>query len=283
MAYTTIVSIDALKQHLDDPSWVIFDCRFSLKDPELGRRSYRESHIPSAFYAHLDEDLSSPVMPGTGRHPLPEVDRFAAWLGKHGVDHAAQVVAYDDVGGAFAARLWWMSRWLGHAAAAVVDGGWPVWRDAGYPVSTHVSTAVPVRFQAHADRRQWLSTAEMEEMLKTQRGVLIDARGAERFTGEEEPIDPVAGHIPGAVNLPHRDVLTDNKRFAEPELLRRHFEHAIGNKSPDSVVHMCGSGVTACHNLLAMEMAGLGGSKLYPGSWSEWITDVRRPVIQGAQ
>lgn len=279
--YKTLVSIDTLKDHLEDPQWVIFDCRFQLEQTEWGEEVYRQSHIPGAVYAHLDRDLSAPRTPRTGRHPLPDPDAFAQWLGRSGVSGGIQVVAYDQGGGPFASRLWWMLRWMGHEAAAVLDGGWAAWTGAGYPVSDEVPSLEPVAFEGGADNRLWLSSERLETELDRGRVRLLDARGPERFRGENEPIDPVAGHVPGAVNLPFGGNLDPQGRFKSPAALKKRFEPVVGARAGEQVVHMCGSGVTACHNLLAMEVAGLGESRLYAGSWSEWITNPERKVETG--
>jgi len=279
--YKTLVSTDTLKDHLDDPDWMVFDCRSALDDPEWGPGEYRAAHIPGARYAHLDRDLAAPQRPGTGRHPLPDPLAFAHWLGSNGVDNAKQVVAYDQGGGAFAARLWWMMRWLGHEAAAVLDGGWAAWNAAGLPVSEEIPVPTPAKFEPRVDDDLWLTSEQLEAGLRDDRVRLVDARGAPRYRGETEPIDPVAGHVPGAANLPFAGNLDDQERFKDPDALRQRFDAVVGDAGDRPVVHMCGSGVTACHNLLAMEVAGLGASKLYAGSWSEWITDPQRPVAKG--
>lgn len=278
--YKTLISVDTLKDHLDNPEWVVFDCRFALDNPEWGSGEYQASHIPGALYAHLDRDLAAPQRPDTGRHPLPDTDAFVRWLGENGVDGSRQVVAYDQGGGAFAARLWWMMRWVGHEAAAVMDGGWAAWTAAGFPVSDKVPAPGPAVFEPAVDNELWLTSEQLESALRDQRVRLVDARGAERYRGDSEPIDPVAGHVPGAVNLPFTDNLDEQGRFKDPEALRRRFE-SVAEGNNDEVVHMCGSGVTAAHNLLAMEVAGLAGSRLYPGSWSEWITNPDRPIATG--
>ncbi|HSH41935.1 MAG TPA: sulfurtransferase [Arenicellales bacterium] len=279
--HKTLVSVETLKSQLADPRWVVFDCRSALEDPEWGPAEYRASHIPGARYAHLDRDLSAPQTAGAGRHPLPRPEDFIRWLGDNGVGRDSQVIAYDQGGGAFAARLWWMMRWVGHPAAAVLDGGWAAWQAAGGPESEDVPAPEPVNFAGRADDALWLTSEQLEQALDAGGVTLVDARGAPRYRGETEPIDPVAGHVPGAVNLPFMGNLDDNGQFRDAESLRRRFEDALGDAAGARVVHMCGSGVTACHNLLAMEVAGLGESRLYAGSWSEWITDPRRPVATG--
>jgi thiosulfate/3-mercaptopyruvate sulfurtransferase len=278
MPYSTIVSAETLKQHIDDPAWIAFDCRFSLDDTQRGRRDYQQSHIPGAYYAHLDEDLSAPRRADSGRHPLPDIGFFSDWLARHGVGDKEQVVAYDDVGGAFAARLWWMLHWLGHEAVGVLDGGWQAWTDAGYPVNRDIRPSTHKVFTPRPDRSRWLDVSQLVAAMKCDAVVVIDARAVERYAGEVEPVDPVAGHIPGARNLYHMMNLREDRRFQSAETLRARFAALLQGCDASAVVHSCGSGVSACHNLLAMEIAGLFGSKLYPGSWSEWITDPQRPV-----
>lgn len=279
--YKTVLSADILEKRLERPDWVIFDCRFALDDPEWGRQEYRRSHIPGARYAHLDEDLAGPKRPDTGRHPLPDPGSFSRWLGDQGVDAGKQVVAYDQDGGAFAARLWWMLRWLGHQAVAVLDGGWAAWSESGYALSDEAPNPTRTRFEARVNDRLWLTSEQLEAALGENRVRLIDARGAARFRGDSEPIDPVAGHVPGAVNLPFTENLDERGRFTEARKLRERFQAVLDDVSSRDAVHMCGSGVTACHNLLAMEVAGLADSKLYAGSWSEWIADPERSVAKG--
>lgn len=282
MNYDTLIDVATLRAHLDDPQWVIMDCRFSLMDTEAGRRAYQESHIPDARYAHLDEDLSSLVTPATGRHPLPNPGLLAQKLGAWGIGPETQVVAYDDMGGMLAAaRLWWLLRWLGHGAVAVLDGGFPAWRRAGLPLTAEPPTVRTTVFNGRPDDRLWLTTARVQALPPEH--VVLDARAAARFRGEMEPIDPVAGHIPGAVSLPTEGNLTADGHFLPRAELRARFAAALGERPPTTVAHSCGSGVTACHNLLAMEAVGLRGSRLYAGSWSEWIRDPARPVATGAE
>ncbi len=282
MAFTTLIDPETLQAHLEDPDWVVVDCRFSLSDPAYGRRAYQEAHIPGAVYAHLDEDLSGPIVPGrTGRHPLPDPDRLARKLSAWGIDNRTQVVAYDDAGGAFAARLWWLLGWLGHDAVAVLDGGWPRWVREGRPVRGGIETRPPRTFVPHLRPEQVATADEVLRHLHDPAWRLLDARAPERYRGELEPIDPVAGHIPGAVNAPFAENLTPEGTFRPPEQLRQRFEALLGDVPPERVICYCGSGVTAAHNLLAMAHAGLPGARLYAGSWSEWITDPRRPVARG--
>lgn len=281
MAHTNIIDAATLSVHLDDPDWVVMDCRFSLSDPEAGRQAYAESHLPGARYAHLDEDLSGPITPATGRHPLPDPLKLARKLGAWGIGNDTQVVAYDDMGGILAAsRLWWLLRWLGHDACAVLDGGFTTWQQAGLPLGEQLPAIPPQRFEARPVDRLWLTTAQVGAL--SARELLLDARTAVRYRGEQEPVDPVAGHIPGAVNLPTEANLRTDGRFRPTDELRERFLAVMNGRASAAVVHGCGSGVTACHNLLAMEAAGLSGSRLYAGSWSEWIRDPNRPVATGA-
>ncbi len=274
--------IDAATLHAQLERWVVVDCRFDLADPEAGRRAWAQAHIPGARYAHLDADLSGPKRAELGRHPLPDPAALAAKLGAWGIGPDTAVVAYDAATGAMAAaRFWWLLRWLGHERVAVLDGGFNAWQVGGYRVDAEAPRIAPAVFAERHDDRLWLGSAEVLAGLDDPARVLIDARAAARYRGEVEPIDPVAGHIPGALNLPQDGNLGADGRFLPPEALRARFEAALGGRAPECVVHSCGSGVTACHNLLAMEAAGLAGSRLYAGSWSEWIRDPARPVARG--
>lgn len=280
--YTTLVSGAQLARHLADPRWVIIDCRFNLLAPQAGGADYAQAHLPGARYAHLDRDLAGPIAPGTGRHPLPDPEALVVRLGGWGVDPETQVVVYDDCGGAIAVRLWWMLRWLGHTTAALLDGGLAAWQRAGYPLTSEPPRIPKARFVARQPTTRALDSAALEQGLTSGELLLIDARTEGRFRGEEEPIDPVAGHVPGAVNLPFQGNLAPDGCFLESRQLRERFTRVLAGRAADQVVHMCGSGVTACHNLLAMDLAGLTGSQLYPGSWSAWIDGLRRPVAKGA-
>jgi len=276
--YTTLVSPQVLRSHLSDPEWVIVDCRFDLMQPDWGFRSYQESHIPNAVYADLDRDLSGPRTAKSGRHPLPDPKQFLARLGSWGIDATKQVVVYDTVGGAFAARLWWMLRLYQHLAVAVLDGGFGHWVRLGYPVESGIHTNAPTTYTAQPKMEQVATTQEVEQNLNQQRLVLIDARAPERYRGELEPIDPVAGHIPGALNRFHQENLKPDGTFKPARQLKREFRALLGETPPEKVVFYCGSGVTSCHHLLAMEIAGLSGARLYAGSWSEWIRNPAHPV-----
>ncbi|MCS7061974.1 MAG: sulfurtransferase [Anaerolineae bacterium] len=275
-----LISVDELAHHLDDLSWLIVDCRFSLADASAGRRRYEDSHIPGAMYAHLNDDLSGPIIPGvTGRHPLPAVETAARTFGRLGIHSGVRVVAYDDMGGALgAARLWWMLRWLGHDAVQVLDGEWQAWLAGGYPTRAGVETRPPAAFIARP-RAERIATAEDVETMRLNPSCrVLDARSAARFHGREETIDPVAGHIPGALSAPYTDNLTPQGTFRSATELRGYYLALLGDTPADQTVVYCGSGVSATHSILAMQVAGLGEARLYPGSWSEWITDPRRPV-----
>lgn len=279
-----LVSVEELAAHLDDPSWRVFDCRFDLKNTDYGQQVYAKGHIPGALYLHLDRDLSGPQTGTNGRHPLPAVEDFVARMSSCGVGPDTQVVAYDNEGGIFASRLWWMLRfWLGHDKVALLDGGLPGWRRAKLPLETEARTIPPAQFVAQA-RDVQVDTDYVLHHLRAPDMLLIDARGEDRYAGENETLDPVAGHIPGALNRFYFDNLDDAGCFFKPaDELRAEFTDLLDGRDPRTVVQQCGSGVTACHNLLAMEIAGLPGSKLYVGSWSEWCSDPSRPVATGDQ
>ena len=280
--FTTLIGCAELQHHLTDADWAVVDCRFSLDDPSRGRIAYTKSHIPGAVYAHLDEDLSGPIIPGrTGRHPVPEVETFARCLSAWGIDARVQVVAYDDSGGAIAARLWWMLRWLGHRNVAVLDGGWPAWERDGRASRGGTEARASRDFAPRIQSQLVADAAEVQRIRVDPSYRLCDSRSAERYRGENETIDPVAGHIPGAVSIPYADNLTPEEHFLPPAELRVRFHSQLGNLPSERIVLYCGSGVTAALNALAMVHAGLGNARLYPGSWSEWITDPQRPVETG--
>lgn len=280
MTYKTIIPVSELAIHLDDPDWVIVDCRFSLANTERGLSDYLDAHIPGAVYAHLDEDLSAQVVPGeTGRHPLPSVEVAARVFSKWGIDQDVQVVVYDDAGGALAAvRVWWMLRWLGHDAVAVLDGGWQAWRERGYPLHGGVQSR-PWRQFIPSPRPELIATSDDVDSIRRDPAYrLVDARANERYHGQNETIDPVAGHIPGAISFPYTDNLKPDSTFLPIEQLRSRYQAMLGDVPPENAVFYCGSGVTSVHNILAMQHAGLGEGRLYVGSWSEWITDSSHPV-----
>ncbi len=271
MILTALVSTEILARQLADPDWVVFDCRHDLADPARGRRDYSESHIPGARFLHLDEDLSAPKTVTSGRHPLPDPDALVEKLGRAGVDSRKQVVAYDAQGGMVAARLWWLLRWLGHLPVAVLDGGWNEWTAEGRQQSAEVPKPRPARF-AGKPGGNWVNAEYVRSHLDDAGTVLVD---------ENETLDPVGGRIPGARNRYYRDNLDANGSFKPAAALRQAFAGVLDGADPEQVVHYCGSGVSACHNLLAMETAGLRGARLYPGSWSEWCADPSRPVARG--
>jgi thiosulfate/3-mercaptopyruvate sulfurtransferase len=279
--YTTLIEPAQLSARLSDPDVAVIDCRHELSKPAWGAEAYAAGHIPNALHASLDRDLSGPVGPATGRHPLPTVDAFATTLGGWGIDGSVQVVAYDQGPGAYAARLWWMLRWVGHSRIAVLNGGFAAWQEAGLLVTREPGVRAPRRFLPRPADSVSVTAAQLEQGLARGDVKLIDARGADRFAGENETIDPIAGHVPGARNRPFTANLDASGRFLSPDALRRGFASVASDDASD-VVSMCGSGVTACHNLLAMEIAGLTGARLYPGSWSEWIRDPRRRIARGA-
>lgn len=277
----TLIDVAGLSARLDDPLLRIFDCRHDLGRPEHGRNAYAAGHIPHARFLHLDEALSGEKTGRNGRHPLPDPDVFAATLRAQGVGPATQIVAYDDAGGMFAARLWWMMRWLGHDAVAVLDGGFPAWQAAQRPVSTEPAGLTAAgRFAAHP-RLNTVTADWLLDRLDDPALCIVDARAADRFRGENETLDPVGGHIPGAINRPFRDNLCADDRFKPADRLRAEWSALLGTHLPSGMVAQCGSGVTACHNLLALEICGLSGARLYPGSWSEWCSDPARPVARG--
>lgn len=278
MTFNTLIEPTQLAAHLEDGDWVVFDCRFDLADTGRGRRDHDAGHVPGARYAHLDDDLSGPGTPGSGRHPLPDPQAFITWLAAQGVSNDSQVVVYDEDSGAVAARLWWMLRhWLGHPAVAVLHGGWAAWQDADLTVETAQRPALPGEFSATANPDAAIDTDPLAEQLQAERVRLLDARMPPRFRGEIEPLDPVAGHVPGALNIPFPVNLVDG-RFDTPDNLRARYLTALDGMDPAHAVCMCGSGVTACHDLLAMDIAGLCGGRLYVGSWSAWCSDPSRPM-----
>lgn len=276
--FTTLVDADTLARHVDDPQWIVCDCRHDLADYHSGRRAYDEAHIPGARFVHLDEDLSGPKTGHNGRHPLPHPLTFALRLGALGIDNGRQVVAYDASGGCYAARLWWMLRWVGQVRVAVLDGGWQAWTAAGHPITAERPARERTTYTLRPRPDLAVDAAYVTSHLNDPEVAVLDARSEDRFRGENETLDPVAGHIPGALNRFFRQNLDANGRFKAPEMLRQEISALLGDRDSRDAVHQCGSGVTACHNLLAMEHAGLTGSRLYAGSWSEWVSDPARPV-----
>ncbi len=276
-----MISALDLAGHLHASEWVVIDCRYSLQNHDQGRHAYLQEHIPGAVYADLENDLSGTIDPGkTGRHPLPNlpeiVERFSRW----GIDETVQVVVYDDQGGSVAARLWWLLNWLGHETVAVLDGGWQQWVAAGYQVEYEVPIRERKKFLARINREYTMETEQIAEVVGNQNWLLVDARVAHRFFGINETIDPVAGHIPSAVSIPYDMNLTETGMMKSPADLRQIYQKTVEKLTVSHIVMYCGSGVTAAFNILAMRHAGLGMCKLYPGSWSEWITDPTRPIAK---
>ena len=281
MAFQTLISASQLAASLDDPGIRIVDCRFDLADEHAGLRAYQEAHISHAVYAHLHEDLAGPVTAHTGRHPLPTPDKFAGTLGNWGIDNNSQVVVYDGGPGAMAARLWWMLRWLGHQKVALLDGGFTAWQEYGGDTSSGTSHHRATIFRASEQADMTLDSNQVQHALASNEVLLIDVRGRPRYLGETEPLDALAGHIPGAVNRPFEHNLDSRGRFLPAQTLAEQYRELLAENPGKQPCFMCGSGVTACHGLLAMELAGIQGARLYPGSWSEWITDSSRAIAVG--
>jgi thiosulfate/3-mercaptopyruvate sulfurtransferase len=283
MPYTTLISAADLAQHANDPDWIVLDCRHDLANPDAGRTAYAAGHIPNAQFVHLDTELSGskPGPHGTfrGRHPLPARDAFIETLRHLGVNHTSQVIAYDAHGGMFAARLWWLMRWVGHSAVAVLDGGLPAWVAHGAPLSTESVTRLRGTVEAAPSLVPTVDANAIAANLSMPSRLVVDARAPDRFRGENETLDPVGGHIPGAKNRFFKDNLQADGSFKPAEQLESEWQKII--VSPEKSIMQCGSGVTACHNLLALEVAGLSGAALYPGSWSEWCSDPLRLVATG--
>jgi len=275
--YETLVDTATLNAHLDDPAWRIVDCRFDLGQPGAGREAWLREHIPGAVYAHLEEDLSGPPLTDHGRHPLPGTEALVRTFSRLGIGPATQVIAYDAAGGSMAARLWWLLRYMGHERVAVLDAGWPAWVAAGLPRDRGEQHCQAAAFHGHPRHDRLVRLDEV-----TQAALLIDSRAPARYRGEVEPIDPVAGHIPGAVNHDWQDNLDAEGRFLSPGALRRALLETLAGTPMETAVFYCGSGVTACHNVLAAAHAGLPEPRLYAGSWSEWCADPERPVATGA-
>jgi thiosulfate/3-mercaptopyruvate sulfurtransferase len=284
MPFTTLIDDDELARlQAARAPLLVLDCSFELSDPQAGRRAYAAGHRPGAIYVHVDEDLSGEKTGRNGRHPLPDREAFARAMAQLGVGDDVQVVAYDNAGGMYAARLWWMLRWLGHSAVAVLDGGIAAWKAANRPLSTApAEPRVAGSFTLKPSLVDTIQFTQLAGAIHDRELLVVDARGADRFRGENETMDPVGGHIPNARNRPFRDNLDDGGRFKPPQQLRKEFVALLGGHPPRTVVSQCGSGVTACHNLLALEVGGLSGAMLYPGSWSEWCAQPGAPVATGA-
>ena len=274
--YSTLIGCDDLAERLDNPAWRIFDCRYDLADKQAGHNAYRQSHIPGAVYVDLHDDLSGPPLTNRGRHPLPTDEAMQYLFSGLGINPKTQVIVYDDAGGSFAARLWWMLRHMGHAAVAVLDGGWQTWTAKGLPDSDRPETREPDRFEPAVGNDDVVLIDQVEDYER-----IIDSRDPARYRGEVETIDKVAGHIPGAINRFWKDNLQENGEFKPKQLLRQDFEQLFEDHNADEVVFYCGSGVTACHNLLAVAHAGIGMPMLYAGSWSEWSSTPGKIVATG--
>ncbi len=279
MAYQTIISASELSNDLTNPNWVILDCRFDFQDTDLGFQEYLKGHIPGAVYVHLDQDLSSEIIPGkTGRHPLPDISGFSEKLSSWGIDSSVQVIVYDNLNGGLAARAWWLLRWLGHKNVAVLDGGWTAWENANNPVETEAISKAARTFSP-VEQPNFIADADFVELTRLDPDyLLVDSRSSERYWGINETTDPIAGHIPGAMTAPYEGNLDENGFFVKTEELKERFGFILEGIPPENVIFYCGSGVTAAHNILAMVEAGYDMPRLYPGSWSEWITDPERPL-----
>jgi len=281
MSFDTIISAHELKEIIDHDNVRVFDCRFSLKDPQGGLKSYQAGHLPNAQFADMDTQLSSAMTNTSGRHPLPEIEDFINQLRQWGVNNDTQVIAYDDISGAFAARLWWMMRWLGHNKVAVLNGGMKQWTDAGYELTQDTTEFANGEFSGSAIMEWLVEIDTVQAELANNSITLIDARAADRFTGKDQNTDPVPGHVPGANNLPFGGNLTKDGLFETPDIIKKRYDSVIKDQPLTNVVNMCGSGVTACHNLLAQAVAGIQPTKIFIGSWSQWIRDPSRPVAKG--
>ena len=285
MDFTTLISPSELIEHLDDPQWVIFDVRFTLGNPERGRIDYCKSHIPRSIYVHVEEDLSGKIIPGkTGRHPLLPIEDTVHLFSRLGINQNIQVVAYDDwpsANGAAAARLWWMLRWLGHPKVAIVNGGWDAWQKAGFPTTSEIIQPTPRDFKPQLHLELYASMADTKAALLYPTWKVFDSRTPDRFRGENETIDPIAGRIPGSINAPYLDNCYPDGHFRPKEEIRTRFEHLLGETPPSKAIFYCGSGLTSAFNVLALAYAGLGDARLYVGSWSEWITDPSNPIARG--
>ena len=282
MAHEKTISIEALTENLNNPDWIIFDCRFSLKDAAEGLKSYKQGHIPGALFADMDKDLSSSVTATSGRHPLPDPDELIDKLQNWGVNNSSQIICYDDVSGAYAARMWWLLKWLGHDDVAVLDGGIKKWTEKNLNIETEIQARPKGCFKGAANDDMWVDINFIQQQLEQNNINLLDARTRDRFTAKDTKTDPVPGHIPGAVSFPFVENINKHGLFLSVAELKQRYEKLFGEQENKEVINMCGSGVTACHNLLAMQIAGLPMTRLYVGSWSEWIKEKGRPVATGS-
>lgn len=278
-----LISAEQVQANLNNSEWLILDVRHDLADHQAGRRAYEQGHIPGAVFLDHELDLAAPKTGLNGRHPLPSRQELAQLLQKNGLRDGMQVVVYDAQGSLFASHMWWMLRWLGHPQVAILDGGWQAWQQLGGAEESGPAKPVPAAARLNVPEQAAMPTVQTEQVLKNLSKpifTVLDARAAERYRGDVEPMDPVAGHIPDALNRSHLNNLGEQGRFKPAEQLRQEFQDLLGSISAEMVVHQCGSGITACHNLFAMELAGLSGSSIYPGSWSEWVSDASRPVAR---
>ncbi len=281
ISYQTIISVKELNDNLINANWFVFDCRFLLKDPDGGQKMFTDGHIPGAQFVDMDKDLSSPMTQSSGRHPLPDANIFIDKLQLWGVNNNSQVICYDDMSGAYAARMWWLLRWVGHEDVAVLDGGIDKWTASGLPLETDNQTKPRGNFSGEANDAMWVDIEFVQQQLSDGGIKLLDARSNERFTAKDHETDPVPGHIPGADNYPFAENLNNQGVFLHADELEKRFSSIFSYHKQEQIINMCGSGVTACHNLLAMSIAGLPWTRLYVGSWSEWIKDNHRPVATG--
>lgn len=278
-----LISAEQVQANLNNSEWLILDVRHDLADHQAGRRAYEQGHIPGAVFLDHELDLAAPKTGLNGRHPLPSRQELAQLLQKNGLRDGMQVVVYDAQGSLFASHMWWMLRWLGHPQVAILDGGWQAWQQLGGAEESGQAKPVPATAKLSVSEQAAMPTVQTEQVLKNLSKpifTVLDARAAERYRGDVEPMDPVAGHIPDALNRSHLNNLGEQGRFKPADQLRQEFQDLLGAISAEMVVHQCGSGITACHNLFAMELAGLSGSSIYPGSWSEWVSDASRPVAR---
>lgn len=279
MNFDTLINAQELADNINNPNWVIFDCRLDSNETNIVRKKYLEGHIPGAIYVHLDDDLSGPIIANkTSRHPLPVIDVFVKKLSNWGINDQTQVIVYDDLGGSIADRLWWMLQWLGHENIAVLNGGFQQWEKSKNPIDNIIPVQEPKTFVPVIQNNRLVNIEAVVTLQNSPDHLLVDCRAPERYRGEKEPLDHTAGHIPGAVNLFFQDNLNENSLFHSKEYLKKRFLNVHGEKPVENIIYYCGSGVTATHNLLALKYAGLGNASLYAGSWSEWITDPTRPI-----
>ncbi len=281
MTYQTIISVEDLNKNISNQDWFVFDCRFLLKDPESGLKKFNQGHIPGAQFADMDKDLASPMTATTGRHPLPDPDELIKKLQSWGINNSSKIICYDDMSGAFAARMWWLLKWLGHNDVAVLDGGIDKWIANGLTVETDVQQKTAGSFSGQANNDMWVDIGFIQKELEQNKINLLDARSSERFTAKDTKTDPVAGHVPGAMSLPFAENLSKQGVFLSADELLQRFASIVKDTEDKEAISMCGSGVTACHNLLAMSIAGLPMTRLFVGSWSEWIKDKGRLVATG--